>query len=58
MAVKRQPGFQTQRITGAERIYLAQLANLLHLDAERVQALEKNVGERIDALGDQGQLGG
>ena len=47
-----------EQITGAERIYLAQLANLLHLDTSDVQALEKNAGERIDALGDQGQLGG
>jgi uncharacterized membrane protein YebE (DUF533 family) len=47
-----------EQVTGAERIYLAQLANLLHLDADAVQALEKNTGERIDALGDQGQLGG
>jgi uncharacterized membrane protein YebE (DUF533 family) len=47
-----------ERITGAERIYLAQLANLLHLDADTVQALENDTGERIDALGDQGQLGG
>jgi uncharacterized membrane protein YebE (DUF533 family) len=47
-----------EQITGAERIYLAQLANLLHLDADTVQALEKDTGQRIDALGDQGQLGG
>ena len=47
-----------EQVTGAERIYLAQLAHLLDLDPETVQALEKDVGERIDALGDQGQLGG
>lgn len=47
-----------EQVTGAERIYLAQLAHLLGLDPETVQRLEKNVGERIDALGDQGQLGG
>jgi uncharacterized membrane protein YebE (DUF533 family) len=47
-----------EQLTGAERIYLAQLAHLLQLDRETVAALEKNVGERIDALGDQGQLGG
>jgi uncharacterized membrane protein YebE (DUF533 family) len=47
-----------EQVTGAERIYLAQLANLLHLDADTVQSLEKDTGERIDRLGDQGQLGG
>ncbi|MGE0444959.1 MAG: DUF533 domain-containing protein [Vicinamibacterales bacterium] len=47
-----------EQITGAERIYLAQLANLLGLEPSLVQALEKDTGERIDALGDQGQLGG
>lgn len=47
-----------EQVTGAERIYLAQLANLLHLDAATVVALEKDTGERIDALGDQGQFGG
>jgi uncharacterized membrane protein YebE (DUF533 family) len=47
-----------EQVTGAERIYLAQLANLLRLDAATVQKLEKDTGERIDALGDQGQLGG
>jgi len=45
-------------VTMVERIYLAQLAHLLHLDEATVQALEKHAGERIDALGDQGQLGG
>jgi uncharacterized membrane protein YebE (DUF533 family) len=47
-----------EQLTGAERIYLAQLANLLGLDAQTVAALEKDTGERIDALGDQGQPGG
>jgi uncharacterized membrane protein YebE (DUF533 family) len=47
-----------ERVSGAERIYLAQLATLLGLDPPLVAALEKDTGERIDALGDQGQLGG
>jgi uncharacterized membrane protein YebE (DUF533 family) len=47
-----------EQVTGAERIYLAQLANLLALDRTTIEALEKDTGERIDALGDQGQLGG
>ena len=47
-----------EQLTGAERIYLAQLANLLGLDAQTVASLEKDTGERIDALGDQGQPGG
>ena len=47
-----------EQVTGAERIYLAQLAHLLDLDPATVEKLEKNTGERIDALGDQGQLGG
>ena len=47
-----------EQVTGAERIYLAQLAHLLSLDPATVQKLEKDAGERIDALGDQGQLGG
>jgi uncharacterized membrane protein YebE (DUF533 family) len=47
-----------EQVTGAERIYLAQLAHLLRLDQTTVQALESNTAERIDALGDQGQLGG
>jgi len=47
-----------EQLTGAERIYLAQLAHLLNLDPATVQQLEKDTGERIDALGDQGQLGG
>ena len=47
-----------EQLSGAERIYLAQLAHLLGLEPQEVQALERDVGERIDALGDQGQLGG
>jgi uncharacterized membrane protein YebE (DUF533 family) len=47
-----------EQLTGAERIYLAQLAHLLALDPPTVQRLETDTGERIDALGDQGQLGG
>jgi uncharacterized membrane protein YebE (DUF533 family) len=47
-----------EQVTGAERIYLAQLAHLLNLDPGTVQKLEKDTGERIDALGDQGQPGG
>ena len=34
------------------------LESLLHLDQATVQALEHNAGDRIDALGDQGQPGG
>jgi uncharacterized membrane protein YebE (DUF533 family) len=34
---------------GAERIYLAQLANLLGLDPQTVQQLEQNAATRIDA---------
>jgi uncharacterized membrane protein YebE (DUF533 family) len=47
-----------EQVTGAERIYLAQLAHLLNLDPATVQQLETDAGERIDALGDQGQPGG
>ena len=47
-----------EQLTGAERIYLAQLAHLLQLDADTVGRLERDTGERIEALGDQGQLGG
>jgi len=44
--------------SGAERIYLAQLANLLGLDPQTVQQLEQNAGGRIDAIDDQVQAGG
>lgn len=47
-----------EQVTGAERIYLAQLAHLLRLDNDTVTRLERDTGERIDVLGDQGQLGG
>lgn len=47
-----------EQLNGAERIYLAQLAHLLGLDRPTVERLEKDTGDRIDALGDQGQLGG
>jgi uncharacterized membrane protein YebE (DUF533 family) len=46
-----------EQVTGAERIYLAQLAHLLNLDLATVERLEKDTGERIDAVGDQGQPG-
>jgi uncharacterized membrane protein YebE (DUF533 family) len=39
-----------EQVTGAERIYLAQLAHLLALDRATVERLEKDTGERIDAL--------
>ena len=41
-----------EQVTGAERIYLAQLAHLLNLDPAMVQQLEKDTGDRIDALGE------
>ena len=47
-----------EQVTPTERIYLAQLATLLGLDQHTVEALERDTGERIDALGDQGQPGG
>ncbi len=40
-----------EQVSGAERIFLAQLANLLNLDAQVVLGLEKSVGEGIDAQG-------
>lgn len=39
--------------SGAERIYLAKLAQLLRLDPTTVQELERNAGERIDAEGER-----
>jgi uncharacterized membrane protein YebE (DUF533 family) len=39
-----------EQVTGAERIYLAQLAHLLTLDPATVQTLETDAGERIDAV--------
>lgn len=41
---------------GAERIYLAQLANLLGLDPGTVQQIEHDVAARIDAAGDPGDI--
>ena len=38
-----------EQVTGAERIYLAQLAHLLNLDPATVERLEKDTGERIDS---------
>lgn len=40
-----------EQVSGAERIYLAQLANLLGLDPSTVAALERDTGVRIDAAG-------
>ena len=37
-----------EQVTGAERIYLAQLAHLLGLDRATVEQLEKDTSERID----------
>jgi uncharacterized membrane protein YebE (DUF533 family) len=38
-----------EQVSGAERIYLAQLANLLGLDPAAVQRLEADTTQRIDA---------
>ncbi len=38
-----------QDVNGAERVFLVQLANLLALDAARVQQLERDIAARIDA---------
>jgi uncharacterized membrane protein YebE (DUF533 family) len=38
-------------VNGAERVFLVQLANLLGLDAGRVQAIEGDVAARIAAVG-------
>jgi uncharacterized membrane protein YebE (DUF533 family) len=40
-----------EQVTGAERIYLAQLAHLLGLAPATVQALETDTAKRIDASG-------
>jgi uncharacterized membrane protein YebE (DUF533 family) len=40
-----------EQISGAERIYLAQLAHLLGLEPEEVKKLEADVSQRIDAQG-------
>ena len=47
-----------EQVTGAERIFLAQLAHLLGLDPATVQRLEKDTGERIDAAGPQSDSAG
>ncbi|MSO29854.1 MAG: DUF533 domain-containing protein [Acidobacteria bacterium] len=39
-----------EQITGAERIYLAQLAHLLGLEPDEVKKLEADASQRIDAL--------
>jgi uncharacterized membrane protein YebE (DUF533 family) len=44
-----------EQVTGAERIYLAQLATLLNLDPPTVQRLEADTSERIDKQDDQDQ---
>jgi tellurite resistance protein len=44
-----------EQVTGAERIYLAQLASLLSLDPPTVQKLEADTNQRIDTLSDQDQ---
>jgi uncharacterized membrane protein YebE (DUF533 family) len=44
-----------EQVTGAERIFLAQLAHLLGLDPATVQRLEQDTSERIDAAGAQGE---
>jgi len=38
-------------VNGAERVFLVQLANLLGLDAGRIQAIEQDVSARIAAAG-------
>jgi len=40
-----------EQISGAERIYLAQLAHLLGLEPDDVKKLESDVSQRIDAQG-------
>jgi uncharacterized membrane protein YebE (DUF533 family) len=47
-----------ESVRPTERVFLAQLATLLKLERSTVEALERNAGTRIDALGDQGQPGG
>jgi uncharacterized membrane protein YebE (DUF533 family) len=41
-----------EQVSGAERIYLAQLAHLLNLDPTAVQTLEKDATARIDKAGE------
>ena len=45
-----------EQVTGAERIYLAQLAHLLGLDPATVQRLEQDTAQRIDAVADTAAL--
>ena len=40
-----------EQVSGAERIYLAQLAHLLGLSPDDVQRLEKDTSQRIDSQG-------
>jgi uncharacterized membrane protein YebE (DUF533 family) len=47
-----------EHVTGAERIFLAQLAHLLGLDPATVQRLENDTSERIDSAGTQGDSAG
>jgi uncharacterized membrane protein YebE (DUF533 family) len=46
-----------ESVTGGERIYLAQLANRLGLDAAAVARLEAEAAARIDATGTTGEPG-
>lgn len=40
-----------ESVSGAERIYLAQLATLLDLDPAQAEGLEREAGEKIDGVG-------
>jgi uncharacterized membrane protein YebE (DUF533 family) len=42
-----------EQVSGSERIYLAQLAHLLRLDPDSVQALESGAANRIDTVDDE-----
>ncbi len=46
-----------EQISGAERIYLAQLAHLLGLEPDDVKKLEADVSQRIDTQGEPGPKG-
>jgi uncharacterized membrane protein YebE (DUF533 family) len=46
-----------EQVSGAERIYLAQLAHLLGLDPATVQKLETDTAQRIDAQGPESKGG-
>jgi uncharacterized membrane protein YebE (DUF533 family) len=41
-----------EAVQPTERVFLAQLANLLRLDPSTVESLERDTGARIDAVGD------